>query len=143
MAAKTLHSSLRVSDLAASLACYAALGYEEVGRVDLAGDTTLIMLKFPAEQVVSLELVYRQGDEVHIGTGFSHLGIQVDDLAATIADLTRAGLKPGPVEYPAGSDGPHASWLCDPDGYRIELVQWPSGHPDGITAADFDQNTTD
>jgi hypothetical protein len=22
-------------------------------------------------------------------------------------------------------------------GYRIELVEWPSGHPDGITAADF------
>ncbi len=24
-----------------------------------------------------------------------------------------------------------------PDGYRIELVQWPTGHADGITAADF------
>ena len=23
------------------------------------------------------------------------------------------------------------------DGYRIELVQWPPGHPDGITSADF------
>lgn len=29
------------------------------------------------------------------------------------------------------------SWLADPDGYRIELVEWPSGHADGITAADF------
>lgn len=28
-------------------------------------------------------------------------------------------------------------WLIDPDGYRIELVRWPHGHPDGITAADF------
>jgi len=27
--------------------------------------------------------------------------------------------------------------LTDPDGYRIELVQWPPGHLDGITAADF------
>jgi lactoylglutathione lyase len=25
----------------------------------------------------------------------------------------------------------------DPDGNRIELVQWPAGHPDGVTAADF------
>jgi lactoylglutathione lyase len=25
----------------------------------------------------------------------------------------------------------------DPDGNRIELVQWPAGHADGITAADF------
>ncbi len=28
-------------------------------------------------------------------------------------------------------------WLTDPDGYRIELVQWPPGHPGGISAADF------
>ena len=26
--------------------------------------------------------------------------------------------------------------LADPDGNRIELVQWPPGHADGITAAD-------
>jgi hypothetical protein len=29
------------------------------------------------------------------------------------------------------------TWLTDPDGYRIELVQWPSDHPAGMTAADF------
>ena len=28
-------------------------------------------------------------------------------------------------------------WLTDPDGYRIELVQWPIGHADGLTRADF------
>jgi lactoylglutathione lyase len=27
--------------------------------------------------------------------------------------------------------------VIDPDGNRIELVQWPAGHPDGITAADW------
>jgi lactoylglutathione lyase len=41
------------------------------------------------------------------------------------------------VEFPGGPDGPQTAWLTDPDGYRIELVQWPPGHPDGITAADF------
>ena len=40
--------------------------------------------------------------------------------------------------YTGGSDGPRTSWLTDPAGYRIELVQWPPGHPSGITAADFD-----
>ena len=29
------------------------------------------------------------------------------------------------------------SWITDPDGYRIEQVQWPTGHVDGITEADF------
>jgi lactoylglutathione lyase len=138
---KTLHPSFRVSELATSLAFYAAVGYGEVGRVDIGDSTTLIMLSFPAEQFVSLELVYRPGDgPVQIGTGFSHLGIQVDDLAAAIADLARAGLEPGPVERPGGPDGPQTSWVTDPDGYRIELVQWPPGHPDGIPVADFDQD---
>jgi hypothetical protein len=27
--------------------------------------------------------------------------------------------------------------IVDPDGNRIELVQWPAGHVDGITAADW------
>ena len=36
-----------------------------------------------------------------------------------------------------GTEGPGTSWLTDPDGYRIELVQWPAGHADGMTEADF------
>jgi lactoylglutathione lyase len=135
---KTLHTAYRVSDLAASLHFYGALGYGEVGRVDIGDGVTLAMLKFPGEQVVTLELVHRPASEpVDIGTGFSHLVVQADDLAAAIRALSRAGLRPGPVERPGGPDGPQTSWLTDPDGYRIELVQWPPGHPDGITVADF------
>jgi lactoylglutathione lyase len=141
---KTLHPSFRVSDLATSLAFYAALGYGEVGRVDIAGGVTLAMLKFPGEPFVSLELAGQPaGDQVRVGAGFSHLGVQVDDLAAATARLARAGLEPGPVQCPAGPDGPRTAWIRDPDGYRIELVQWPPGHPDGITAADFGHGAGD
>jgi len=135
---RTLHSAYRVTDLAASLEFYTALGYDEVGRVDIGGGTTLTMLKFPSEEVVTLELVHRPADgPVDVGTGFSHLVVQVDNLSATVKELSQAGLRPGPVERPGGPDGPQTSWLTDPDGYRIELVQWPAGHADGITAADF------
>jgi len=137
---RTLHTSFRVSELAVSLAFYTALGYEQVGRVDLGAGMSLTMLKFPAEEVVTLELVYRPDDgPVDIGTGFSHVPVQVDDLDATLRQLLQAGLRPGPVELPGGPDGPKTSWLSDPDGYRIELVQWPPGHPYGMTAADFRQ----
>lgn len=51
--------------------------------------------------------------------------------------LTETGLESEPLQYPGCTRGPKTSWLTDPDGYRIELVEWPSGHPDGITAADF------
>ena len=58
-----------------------------------------------------------------MGSGFDHLAIQVDALAATVERLIEAGLEPGPLQYPAGPHGPKTSWLTDPDGYRIELVE--------------------
>lgn len=51
--------------------------------------------------------------------------------------LTEAGLESQPLQYPGDTRGPKTSWLTDLDDYPIELVEWPSGHPDGITAADF------
>lgn len=135
---KTLHTAYRVTDLAVSLEFYSALGYEEIGRVSLSDEATLTMLKFPGEEVVTLELVHRPADgPVQIGTGFSHLVVQVDELGAAIAAISRRGLQPEPEQCPAGPDGPRTSWLTDPDGYRVELVQWPAGHADGISAADF------
>ena len=85
---RTLHTSYRVSNLAASLDFYTALGYEQVGRVDLGANASLTMLKFPGEEVVTLELVHRPEDgPVDIGTGFSHIPVQVDDLAARLGQL--------------------------------------------------------
>jgi lactoylglutathione lyase len=135
---RTLFVSYRVTDLGRSLDFYTALGYAELGRVDGGDGSRLVILKFPDEQAASLELVHRPaGGRVDVGSGFDHLAIQADSLAATLERLTAAGLEPGPVQYPGGPRGPKTSWLTDPDGYRIELVEWPPGHPDGITAADF------
>jgi lactoylglutathione lyase len=134
---KTLHTAYRVTDLAAALRFYRALGYQQIGRVSFDEGASLTMLKFPGEPVVTLELVHRPADgPVQVGTGFSHLVVQVSELAA-IETLSRAGLAPEPEQRPGGPDGPRTSWLTDPDGYRIELVQWPPGHPDGISPADF------
>ena len=135
---RTLHPAYRVNDLAASLDFYTTLGYGKVGRVDMDDGSSLTMLKFPSEDLVTLELVHRPHDRpVEVGTGFSHIAVQVDDLDATVERLSRSGLGPEPIEHPGGPDGPKTAWLTDPDGYRIELVQWPPGHAAGITAADF------
>ena len=135
---KTLFVAYRVTDLDHSLAFYTALGYVEVGRVAAGDEGRLVILKFPDEPGATLELVHRpDGGRVDVGSGFDHLAIQVDTLASTVERLIEAGLEPEPVLYPAGPHGPKTSSLTDPDGYRIELVEWPPGHPDGITAADF------
>lgn len=135
---KTLFVAYRVTDLDRSLDFYTALGYVELGQVDSGGGTLLALLQFPGEPAASLELVHRPADgRVDVGSGVDHLAIQVDTLAGTLERLTRVGLEPGPIEYPGGPDGPKTSWLTDPDGYRIELVEWPPGHHGGITSADF------
>jgi lactoylglutathione lyase len=130
---RTLHTAYRVADLSASLEFYVEVGFEEVGRVQLPGDASLVLLKLD-DEVTTIELVDEPAARpVEIGNGLHHIVVQVDDLTATVDRLTRAGVTCGPIEHP----GPATSWLRDPDGYRIELVEWPPGHADGITAADF------
>ena len=130
-----LHLGLRVTDLERSLAFYTALGYAELGRVPETAFGSLTMLKLPDDPFVSLELVHDPARPVDDIGAVNHLVIQVDDLDATIADLATRGV---PAELPSEpGPGIRTSWLTDPDSYRIELVQWPPGHPAGMTAADF------
>lgn len=130
-----LHLGLRVTDLDSSLAFYTALGYAELGRVPDTDFGSLTMLKLPDDPFISLELVHDRARPVEDTSAVNHLVVQTDDLDATISDLAAKGVT---AEPPADlGPGMRTSWLSDPDGYRIELVQWPTGHPAGMTAADF------
>jgi catechol 2,3-dioxygenase-like lactoylglutathione lyase family enzyme len=130
-----LHVGLRVTHLERSLAFYSALGYAELGGVPETEFGSLTMLQLPDDPFVSLELVHDPARPVKDVSAVNHLVVQVDDLEITIADLATRGVT---AEQPAEpGPGIRTSWLTDPDGYRIELVQWPPGHPAGMTAADF------
>jgi lactoylglutathione lyase len=134
---RTLHVGLRVEDLERSLGFYTSLGYEVVGTVPETTFGSLTMLKLPDDDVVSLELVHdADAGPVHPG-GLNHLVVQVEDLHATVARLAAHGLQADAPSSPDGSENFWTTWLTDPDGYRIELVQWPVGHADGLTRADF------
>jgi lactoylglutathione lyase len=134
---RTLHVGLRVEDLERSLAFYTEVGYEVVGTVPETELGTLTMLKLPDDEFVSVELVHDPGAGAIGPGGLSHLVIQVEDLPATIARLAASGIQADVPNSPDGSDDFLTSWLSDPDGYRIELVQWPLGHAEGMTRADF------
>lgn len=112
---RTLHVGLKVRDLQQSLAFYLDLGFEVVGEVPETPLGRLTMLKLPGDEFVAIELV--SGGDVTPGDALSHLVVQVD----------------GPP-----ADEIRTEWRTDPDGNRIELVQWPDGHPDGMTRADFE-----
>jgi lactoylglutathione lyase len=135
---RTLHFGLRVADLDRSLAFYTAVGYEIIGSVPETPLGRLTMLKLPGDEFVTIELVHdpAQG-AVSSGTGLSHFVIKVESLDETISGLAARGIGAEAPVSPAGSDEFRTTLVTDPDGNRIELVQWPAGHADGITAADW------
>jgi lactoylglutathione lyase len=134
---RTLHVGLRVADLERSLAFYTAIGYEVLGDVPATELGSLTMLKLPGDEFVTLELVHDRDSGPVTSGGFSHLVIQVDDMQATRAQLAAGGIQTEEPGSPDGSADFWTAWVTDPDGYRIELVQWPDGHPDGMTRSDF------
>jgi lactoylglutathione lyase len=132
---RTLHFGLRVADLGRSLAFYTAVDYKVVGSVPGTPLGHLTMLKLPGDEFVTIELVHdpTQG-EATSGTGLSHFVIKVESLDATSASLRPRASAP---RRPHHRTIQASSEQHDPDGNRIELVQWPAGHADGITAADW------
>ena len=132
---RTLRIGLRVTDLGRSLAFYTAVGYEMVGSVPETPIGHLTMLKLPGDEFVTVELVH-DGNPVERGTDVSHLVVQVESLAGTLRMLAGCGIAPVAPPHDRG-DGPKTALIADPDGRRIELVQWPAGHTDGLTADDW------
>jgi lactoylglutathione lyase len=138
---RTLHVGLRVTDLERSLAFYEAVGYEVVGSVLDTPIGHLTMLKLPDDEFVTIELVH-DAEPVERGTDVSHLVVKVESMADTLAALAVHGIEP--VEPGRQrEDGLATAFIADPDGRRMELVQWPAGHADGMSAADWPQEKGD
>ena len=136
---RTLHFGLRVADLERSLAFYTAVGYEVIGSVPETAFGSLTMLRLPGDDFVTIELVHDPAKAVGDGARLNHFVIKVESMAATIAELAARGVEAEPPGTPT-PDSPAdflTTWITDPDGNRIELVQWPAGQPDGLTAADW------
>ena len=85
----------------------------------------------------TVALVHDPNQDVIVGNVLNHFVIQIESMDATIAQLGTRGIDAEVPTSPAGSTDFLTTWIVDPDGNRIELVQWPAGHADGITAADW------
>jgi lactoylglutathione lyase len=132
---RTLHIGLRVTNLERSLAFYKAIGYGVVGSVPDTPIGHLTMLKLPDDEFVTVELVH-DAKPVEPGTDVSHLVVKVESMADTLDALASHGIEPVDPGQES-EDGLETTFIADPDGRRIELVQWPPGHADGMTAADW------
>jgi catechol 2,3-dioxygenase-like lactoylglutathione lyase family enzyme len=138
---RTLHVGLRVADLDRSLEFYENLGYDVVGTVPETEFGSLTMLKLTKDPFISLELVHDPALATITPGGLNHLVIHVEALHETVARLAALGIAVEEPGSPSGSEDFWTTWLTDPDGYRIELVQWPPGHADGLTSADFPEQS--
>jgi lactoylglutathione lyase len=124
--AKIIHSMIRVLDLEKSLKFYAdVLGLRESHRLDFP-DFALVYLRNP-ENDAEIELTLNKGrtEPYTHGTGYGHVGVVVDDVAATHRELSAAGYAPAPIkEFKRGDELlARFFFIQDPDGYKIEVLE--------------------
>ena len=118
---KYLHTMVRVSDLAQSLAFYCdALGLHELRRHDNeSGRYTLVFLAAPGDDDAQVELTWNWDPEAYgIGRAFGHLAYAVDDIYATCQRLMDHGVT---INRPP-RDG-RMAFVRSPDSISVELLQ--------------------
>jgi lactoylglutathione lyase len=120
-----LHTCYRIGDIDRSVAFYEKLGFEEVRRMPIGDEAINVFMGMPGEEIPRLELTYNHGiaDYDH-GTGYNHIALLVEDLDGTLAGLAQQGIEPEKAPYRPGgrTEGHRIAFVCDPDGYRIELI---------------------
>ena len=117
---KYLHTMIRVSDPAATIAFFELLGLKELKRFDSeAGRFTLIFLAAPGDEAAQIELTHNW-DEAGYGEGrnFGHLAYAVDNIYESCQRLMEGGVT---INRPP-RDG-HMAFVRSPDNISVELLQ--------------------
>src|SRR5258708_26262018 len=115
-----LHSMIRVSDAAATVAFFQLLGLEERRRIDNErGSFTLIFLGIPGDEGGEVELTHNWDEAGYDGgRNFGHLAYEVDDIYETCQRLMHNGVI---INRPP-RDG-RMAFVRTPDSISIELLQ--------------------
>jgi lactoylglutathione lyase len=122
-----LHTMYRITDPDRSRVFYEALGFEFRRDLDIVRDGELEATNYffgVPGQDEELELTFNHdGRTYELGTGYGHIAIGVDDLNATLARLGEQGTEPEREPYTVREGGSRLTFVRDPDGYRIELIE--------------------
>ena len=117
------HAAFDCYDFERTLDFYVrVLGFPEMFRLfNDAGALWIVYLR--VNDGVFIELFPRDGAAPDArDRHFSHLCLEVDDIAATVAEITARGAALD-VAIKRGKDGNLQAWTRDPEGNRIELMQ--------------------
>jgi lactoylglutathione lyase len=124
-----IHTCYRITDIDRSVAFYKALGFEEVGRLPIRDEAVNVFMNQPGDgDMPRLELTYNLGvDSYDLGSAYGHIAITCDDLDATLEHLAAQGIAPEKPPYSVREGGSRLCFVKDPDGYRVEILEMPSG----------------
>lgn len=118
-----IHTCYRISDIDRSVDFYGKLGFEELRRMPIGDEAINVFMGLPGDGA-RLELTYNFGvDSYEIGTGYGHIAITVDDMDATLKQLSTVGIEPEKPPYTVREGGSRLCFVRDPDDYRIELIE--------------------
>ena len=117
----------RITDPARSREFYELLGFEFRKELPIVRngelEATNYFFAMPGQEE-ELELTFNHdGRTYELGTGYGHIALAVDDLAATLAGLAAQGVEPEKPPYRVREGGSLLCFVRDPDGYRIELIE--------------------
>ena len=117
---------VRITDPEKSRTFYEALGFRFERDMDIVRDGELEATNYffgIGDQESVLELTFNHdGRTYELGTGYGHIAVGVDDLAASLAELQGQGIEPEREPYRVREGGSLICFVQDPDGYRIELI---------------------
>lgn len=118
-----IHTCYRITDIDRSVAFYCALGFEERARMPIREEAINVFMGLPGDGN-RLELTYNFGvDSYELGTGYGHIAVTVDDMAATLEQLAQQAIYPEREPYRVREGGSFLCFVRDPDGYRVELIE--------------------
>jgi lactoylglutathione lyase len=118
-----IHTCYRITDPERSVAFYEALGFEKRRELPIRDEAVNIFMGLPGDGD-RLELTYNFGvDSYELGTAYGHIALTVDDIDATLARLAEQGIEPERAPYTVREGGSRLTFVRDPDGYRIELIE--------------------
>jgi len=120
-----IHTCYRITDIDRSVAFYEALGFEEIGRIPIRDEAVNVFMNQPGDgDMPKLELTYNLGvHSYELGTGYGHIAITTADIDATLARLAEQGIAPEKPPYTIREGGNRLTFVKDPDGYRVELLE--------------------